>query len=106
MATGKKQGVKLKMSIKLGGWVNCDAAYLACLLRGTFGGWGARAPAWRRARAVAVGVDYASRSFATVAADGSFAMMVLAFSRVLHATLFPAIVFPTSMLQCRVTMLS
>lgn len=79
----KPKGVRLRMALRTNAaWINCDAPYLACLLRGRLRGWAARPASWQSVRAVATGALYASRSYAAIGAGGDFAMMVQQHSEV------------------------
>ena len=58
--------------------MNCDAPYMASLLEGRITGLEdlVEDGDWQRVRAVAVGQDYASRSWFTIGHDGHFKVVV------------------------------
>lgn len=79
----KPKGIKLRITLAVNAsWINCDAPYLACLLRGRLRGCAKRPGSWQSVRAVAVGVRYSSRSFASIGSQDEFAMMVQQSSEV------------------------
>ena len=75
---GKKLKAKLKQTNK---WFNCDAPYLGALITGKIPDLSRHLDsAWQAVRAVAVGGDYASRTYSTLSDSGAFSMVVQADS--------------------------
>jgi len=75
-----KSGAQVTMKgVDRQGWWNCDAPYLACLLRGHFG----NADTCAGGVVWSVGIDYQGRARSVVDADGSFGVMAQCRSQVM-----------------------
>jgi hypothetical protein len=75
-SSAKGQRLKMKLT-QPNQWINCDAPYMGCLIKGQVKSRVAHEP-WSRSLLVAVGRKYGSRNYASVSASGEFSILVMA----------------------------